>query len=102
MKDNHSAAVRSGCHAGALAKADCIKHVYMIQSELHSDRYYVGCTADLKQRFDQHNRGESPHTKKYAPWKLVGYLAFSDHAKAEKFEIYLKTASGRVFAKKHF
>jgi putative endonuclease len=79
-----------------------MKYVYMLQSETFPDRYYVGCTHDLKKRFGEHNRGESIHTKKFMPWKLVGYIAFSNDEKAEKFETYLKTASGRAFAKKHF
>jgi predicted GIY-YIG superfamily endonuclease len=74
----------------------------MLQSEVQPDRYYTGCTTDLKRRYEEHNRGESTHTKKFIPWKLVGYLAFSDHDKADKFETYLKTASGRAFAKKYF
>ncbi|MFN7612174.1 MAG: GIY-YIG nuclease family protein [Pseudomonadota bacterium] len=79
-----------------------MKYVYMLQSEPQPDRYYTGCTTDLKRRYEEHNRGESTHTKKFVPWILVGYLAFSDHDKADKFETYLKTASGRAFAKKHF
>ena len=79
-----------------------MKYVYMLQSESDSNRFYVGCTQDLKKRFGEHNRGESTHTKKFMPWKLVGYSAFSDHNKADNFEAYLKTASGRAFAKKHF
>ena len=79
-----------------------MKYVYMLQSESAVDRYYVGCTQDLKTRLAAHNRGESSHTKKFIPWKLVGYVAFSDYVKADKFETYLKSASGRAFAKKHF
>ena len=79
-----------------------MKYVYMLQSESLPDRYYVGCTHDLKKRYDEHNNGQSTHTKKFIPWPLVGYLAFSDHNKADRFETYLKTASGRAFAKKHF
>jgi putative endonuclease len=74
----------------------------MLQSIAFPERYYIGTTLDLKRRFDEHNQGFSPHTKKFAPWKLVGYIAFSDHEKADKFEAYLKTASGRAFAKRHF
>jgi putative endonuclease len=79
-----------------------MKYVYMLQSEQYPDRYYVGCTFDLKRRFAAHNRGENAHTKKFAPWVLIGYMAFSDPAKADKFELYLKSGSGRAFAKKHF
>ena len=79
-----------------------MKYVYMLRSVPFPDRYYVGCTGDLKTRFVEHNKGHSPHTKKFVPWTLVTYLAFSDDAKAEEFEAYLKTASGRSFAKRRF
>ncbi len=79
-----------------------MKYVYMLQSEAFPHRHYVGSTQNLKKRFDEHNKGHSPHTKKFAPWKLLGYMAFSDHGKADKFEAYLKTGSGRAFAKRHF
>ncbi len=79
-----------------------MKYVYMLQSEVQPDRYYTGCTTDLKRRYEEHNKGESTHTRKFVPWKLVGYLAFSDDSKADAFEGYLKTASGRAFSKKHF
>ena len=79
-----------------------LKYVYMLQSVSQPDRYYVGCTENLKVRFVEHNKGHSPHTKKFLPWELVGYVAFSDYAKADKFESYLKTSSGRTFAKRHF
>lgn len=79
-----------------------MKYVYMLKSEIHPDRYYVGCTVDLKKRFGEHNRGESDHTRKFIPWTLIGYVAFSEAEKADRFEAYLKIASGRAFAKKHF
>ena len=77
-------------------------YVYMLQSEVEPDRFYVGLTTDLRRRLEEHNSGKSIHTNKYAPWKLVTYVAFSDRSKAEKFEHYLKTGSGRSFAKEHF
>ena len=79
-----------------------MKYVYMLRSISFPERYYVGSTFDLKKRFVDHNKGLSAHTKKFMPWALVGYIAFSDHTKADAFEAYLKTASGRAFAKKHF
>jgi hypothetical protein len=42
----------------------------------------------------------SPHTSKFSPWELKTYVAFSDDAQAFAFEKYLKSASGRAFAKK--
>jgi putative endonuclease len=77
-----------------------MKYVYIIRSIAFPDRYYTGVTDDLKMRLVRHNAKEVPHTSKYAPWKLKTYIAFSDEAQAFEFEQYLKTASGRAFAKK--
>ncbi|MGE0668902.1 MAG: GIY-YIG nuclease family protein [Sphingomonadales bacterium] len=77
-----------------------MKFVYMLRSETDPDRYYVGITGDLDDRLARHNAGEVPHTSKYRPWRLVTYVAFSDEARAFAFEKYLKSASGRAFAKK--
>jgi putative endonuclease len=100
--------VRGGCHAVALAKAGFsaargrLKYVYILKSVNFPDAHYVGATIDLRKRFRDHNAGASAHTRKFRPWALVTYLAFEDHAKADAFESYLKSASGRAFAKRHF
>ena len=59
-------------------------------------------TDDLKNRLNKHNAGGSPHTSKYVPWTVVSYIAFSSKEKAVEFEKYLKSGSGRAFAKKRF
>ena len=79
-----------------------MQYVYMLQSESEADQRYVGSTSDLKRRFADHNTGQSPHTSKFRPWKLVTYVAFSDSRKAAAFERYLKSGSGHAFAKKRF
>ena len=79
-----------------------MKYVYMLNSQTFPERYYTGSTVDIDRRLTEHNNGQSPHTKKFMPWVLVGYIAFSDYNKADRFEAYLKTASGRSFAKRHF
>ena len=79
--------------------------VYILQSVDDEDRYYVGvlCRSygDLRARVTKHNAGDVAHTAKFRPWKLKTYVAFSDDAKAFAFEKYLKSGSGRVFAKRH-
>jgi predicted GIY-YIG superfamily endonuclease len=77
-----------------------VKYAYILNSIIFPDRYYTGVTDDLKARLIKHNAKEVPHTSKYAPWKLKTYVAFSDEKQAIEFEQYLKTASGRAFAKK--
>jgi len=77
-----------------------LKYVYLIQSIPFPDRRYIGITADLKKRFAAHNEGRSKHTSKFKPWKLETYMAFSEDEKAQEFEKYLKSGSGRAFAEK--
>ncbi len=77
-----------------------MKYAYILQSQSSPDRFYTGCTDDLKQRLKDHNSGKVSHTSKFLPWALKTYVAFSDEKQAIQFEAYLKTASGRAFAKK--
>ncbi|MGE3065455.1 MAG: GIY-YIG nuclease family protein [Hyphomicrobiaceae bacterium] len=74
--------------------------VYILRSLSHPDRHYVGATADLPSRLSKHNAGEVSHTSKYRPWDVQTYVAFSDEARAFAFERYLKSGSGRAFARK--
>ncbi len=75
-------------------------NVYILESLADAGRFYMGVTTDLRSRFRKHNNGRVPHTSKYAPWRIKTYVAFSDEDQAYSFERYLKTASGRAFAKK--
>ena len=77
-----------------------MRYVYLLQSIAHADERHVGMTDDLKSRLAAHNAGQSPHTAKFKPWRLVAYLAFTDPAKAQAFERYLKVGSGHAFARK--
>jgi predicted GIY-YIG superfamily endonuclease len=77
-----------------------MKFVYLIRSKSHPKQNYIGITSDLKKRLIVHNSGGSVHTSKFKPWELVTYVGFSNASKALEFERYLKTGSGRAFAKK--
>jgi predicted GIY-YIG superfamily endonuclease len=77
-----------------------MKYVYLLESIKFPDETYVGLTDDLRARVATHNRGQAKHTSKFKPWRLVTYLGFSDPKKAVAFERYLKSSSGRAFAKK--
>jgi predicted GIY-YIG superfamily endonuclease len=74
----------------------------MLKSLINDQRYYVGMTNNLKRRLKEHNNGDSTYSNKYKPWKLITYLGFNSKIKALHFETYLKSHSGRAFAKKHF
>jgi putative endonuclease len=77
-----------------------MKYVYILECIADPDRHSTGITDDLKIRLAKHNAGEVSHTSKFKPWRLNTYVAFSDEKRAFDFERYLKSASGRAFAKK--
>ena len=85
---------------GEGGRVKLMTYVYLLESIQHPDETYIGLTDDLRARFRAHNAGQSKHTAKFKPWRLVTYIAFSDDNKAVAFERYLKSASGRAFANK--
>jgi predicted GIY-YIG superfamily endonuclease len=77
-------------------------YVYLIQSIQHPEIRYIGYTINLKERLSTHNSGGSVYTKKDRPWKLIMCSVFENIDCAKQFEKYLKSQSGRAFAKKRF
>ncbi len=75
-----------------------MKYVYILQSQT-GDHFYTGITDDLKARLAKHNSGAVTHTSNFRPWRIKSYVAFTDEPRASAFEMYLKSASGRAFAK---
>ncbi|OGM12996.1 excinuclease ABC subunit C [Candidatus Woesebacteria bacterium RIFCSPLOWO2_01_FULL_39_23] len=73
-------------------------YVYILK--LSNNSNYVGQTSDLKNRIKDHNKGNTNHTKKFLPVKLIFYCAFESKKKALNFEKYLKSGSGKAFKKK--
>jgi predicted GIY-YIG superfamily endonuclease len=74
--------------------------VYILQSLGDPDQYYTGLCADVQKRLAAHNAGQSSHTAKFKPWRLLSAHYFADERVAAAFERYLKTGSGRAFAAK--
>jgi putative endonuclease len=74
--------------------------VYILQSQSNPEHFYAGLTGNLHSRLKKHNTGEVQATLKFRPWRIKTAVAFSDAERAARFERYLKTASGRAFAKK--
>ncbi|MGB8274656.1 MAG: GIY-YIG nuclease family protein [Alphaproteobacteria bacterium] len=79
-----------------------MQYVYVLHSEVDPARFYVGMTSDPERRLQEHSAGKSVHMNKHKPWKLSVCVGFLDRTKALRFERYLKSGSGRAFAKKHF
>ncbi len=79
-----------------------INYVYILTNQANPPRHYTGLTHDLRARLQYHNAGECKHTAKFRPWHLETAISFRSRDKAAAFEKYLKTGSGRAFAKRHF
>ena len=77
-------------------------YVYILVSQKNSMMHYTGVTRDFKARVLKHNHGACPHTIKHRPWRIETAVAFTSESKARAFEKYLKTGSGREFARRHF
>ena len=77
-------------------------YVYILVSESDPSRHYTGCATEITERLKKHNEGEVPHTRKYRPWRIEIVIRFSSKTKARAFEKYLKSGSGREFARRHF
>jgi len=78
------------------------RFVYVLRSDADCERHYVGSTSAAAARLEWHNHGPCGHTTRHRPWWLVVVLEFPTERQALHFERYLKTASGRVFAKRRF
>jgi len=78
------------------------RYVYILRSKRNPRRHYVGLTSDVAQRLNWHNAGQNVYTEKDRPWRVIVTFEFETADAAGRFERYLKTGSGRAFAKRHF
>jgi putative endonuclease len=79
------------------------KHfVYVLRNGDPSPSFYVGLTSDVERRLADHNAGRCRHTSSRRPWEVHVVIEFRDQRTAVGFERYLKSGSGRAFAKRHF
>ena len=78
------------------------RFVYILRSDADPRCHYVGITGDVNERLAWHNSGPCGHTLAKRPWSIVVSIEFTSEREAIRFEHYLKSASGRAFAKRHF
>ena len=79
-----------------------MKTIYVLQSLGLPNKFYTGIATDIQSRLKAHNAGRVPYSSKFRPWKLDVTVGFEDEEKARAFEKYLKSGSGREFARRHF
>ena len=74
-------------------------YTYVLQS-LVDNQFYAGYTEDLKQRFEQHSKGQVSATRDRRPLSLIYYEACLSQADALKRERYFKTYHGKQFLRR--
>ena len=74
-------------------------YTYVLHS-MKDDKFYFGYTKNLKQRFEQHEKGLVESTKHRRPLKLIYYEACIDRSDATHREKYFKTYHGKMFLRK--
>ena len=60
--------------------------VYVIKS-LRDKKYYIGHTADIKKRLEEHNRGKNQSLKYRGPFQLIYLEEYSDRLAASRREL---------------
>ena len=71
-------------------------YVYVLRSA-RDDGFYIGYSANLRKRFEQHAKGNEFATSCRGPWKLIYYEAYMEQPDALGRERYLKSGAGRRF-----
>jgi putative endonuclease len=75
-------------------------YVYLLQN-VNDHSWYIGYSADLKQRVERHNKGDGARTtSRKSDWRLIYYEAYLDERDAKGRERFLKSGSDRRFLKK--
>ena len=64
-------------------------YVYVLQDLNDEEKFYIGCTKDLRERLRSHNAGENRSTKG-REWRVVYYEAYMSLSGARTREYRLK------------
>ncbi len=73
-------------------------YIYVLRS-LKDNNFYVGYTANIQRRLDEHNKGMVTSTKNRVPFVLVYWEGCLNQQDATTREKYLKTAWGKRYIK---
>jgi putative endonuclease len=73
-------------------------YVYLLRPESDAG-FYIGYSANLRKRIQEHKEGFSFATSFRGPWRLIYYEGYVNQEDALGRERYLKSGSGRRFLK---
>jgi len=71
-------------------------YTYILQSS-KDNKFYTGCTNDLRKRFRDHQDGKVSITKNRRPFKLIYYETCINQQDAYQREKYLKSGPGKRY-----
>ncbi len=74
------------------------QYVYVLRS-IKSGKWYIGCTNNLRKRFNEHQNNKSTYTKGRGPFELIYYEASYNKLDGFAREKYLKSGMGRKYLK---
>ena len=69
-------------------------YTYVLKSQ-KDNKFYIGYSTDLINRFVQHQKGQVESTKHRRPLDLIFYEFFKDRRDAQRREKYFKTDKGK-------
>ena len=87
----------SGGKTVNLFKALFFMYIMYVLKSLKDGKMYIGHTANIKKRFNEHQKGKVRSTKSRRPFKLIYTEEYSTKSEAFKREMFLKTGQGRKF-----
>jgi putative endonuclease len=74
-------------------------YVYILESQ-KDHGWYIGYTADLQRRLDEHNNGSTTSIIHRRPFQIIYYEAYINKQDALGREVFLKSGAGHRFLKK--
>ena len=74
-------------------------YVYVLLS-LKDKQIYTGLSSNLKQRIEEHQKGQVKSTSSRKPLKLIYYEAYLSESDARRRELYLKNGGKAKLALK--
>ncbi|MBV9873814.1 MAG: GIY-YIG nuclease family protein [Verrucomicrobia bacterium] len=70
-------------------------HVYVITSETHPERYYIGFSSRPDDRLTEHNAGKNLSTANFRPWRFAALLSFLSEETSPRRLRLREATSGR-------
>jgi putative endonuclease len=68
-------------------------YLYVLHS-IPSGKHYIGITADVEKRLNEHNTKTGRWTSAFRPWEVLGAEEYPDRPAAARRERFLKSRAG--------